>query len=332
MLYIKQLTSEEILTLEEMHKNHPSHLSRNRAHSLLLSYRGHSVPVICSIYNVCRQTVSTWFFKWDTQGIVGLVDRPGRGRPCTLSEAQKTIALQHIKESPRSLNKVIADLEKEFDRSLSLDILKSLCKAARLVWKRVRRSLRSKRDQVKFDAATEEIKELIQQHKNGLINLTYFDQSGFTLEPCVPYAWQPINETIEVPSSKSKRLNVLGFVDRDCQFNSFVFEGTITSAVVIACFDWFAEQIDKPTTIIIDNASIHTSDEFDSHIEGWEKKDLKVYRLPTYSPELNIIEIVWRKIKYDWLPFDAYKSFADLKRELFDVLANIGISYNVDFS
>ena len=200
MLYIKQLTSEEILTLEEMHKNHPSHLSRNRAHSLLLSYRGHSVPVICSIYNVCRQTVSTWFFKWDTQGIVGLVDRPGRGRPCTLSEAQKTIALQHIKESPRSLNKVIADLEKEFDMSLSLDILKSLCKAARLVWKRVRRSLRSKRDQVKFDAATEEIKELIQQHKNGLINLTYFDQSGFTLEPCVPYAWQPINETIEVPA------------------------------------------------------------------------------------------------------------------------------------
>ena len=94
----------------------------------------------------------------------------------------------------------------------------------------------------------------------------------------------------------------------------------------------FAEQIEKPTTIIIDNASIHTSDEFNSHIEGWEKKDLKVYRLPTYSPELNIIEIVWRKIKYDWLPFDAYKSFADLKRELFDVLANIGISYNVDFS
>ena len=268
MLYIKQLTSEEILTLEEMHKNHPSHLSRNRAHSVLLSYRGHSVPMICSIYNVCRQTVSTWFFKWDTQGIVGLVDRPGRGRPCTLSEEQKTIALQHIKESPRSLNKVIADLEKEFDLSLSLDILKSLCKAARLVWKRVRRSLRSKRDQVKFDAATEEIKELIQQHKNGLINLTYFDQSGFTLEPCVPYAWQPINETIEVPSSKSKRLNVLGFVDRDCQFNSFVFEGTITSAVVIACFHWFAEQIEKPTTIIIDNASIHTSDEFNSHIKA----------------------------------------------------------------
>ena len=52
----------------------------------------------------------------------------------------------------------------------------------------------------------------------------------------------------------------------------------------------------------------------------------------TYSPELNIIEMIWRKIKYDWLPFEAYNSFSDLKRALFDVLANIGISYKIAFS
>jgi transposase len=332
MLYIKLLTLEEIITLEEMHKNHPLHLSRYRAHSILLSYHGYSIPMICSIYSVCRQTVSTWFTKWNTQGICGLIDLPGRGRPCVLTEEQKIIVLKHIEKSPRSLNKVIADLEQEFDISLSIDIIKSICKAAGLVWKRVRKSLRSKRDQLKFDAATEEIKELIQHHKNGCIDLCYFDQSGFTLEPCVPYAWQPINETIEIPSSKSKRLNVLGFVSRDCNFNSFVFEGTITSAVVVACFNWFADEIEKPTTLIIDNASIHTSDEFNSNIEDWEEKGLTIYRLPTYSPELNIIEIIWRKIKYDWLPFEAYNSFSDLKRALFDVLANIGISYKIAFS
>lgn len=332
MLYIKQLIFEEISTLEEMHKNHQSHLSRNRAHSLLLSYRGYSVPMICSIYNVCRQTVSTWFFKWDTQGICGLIDLPGRGRPCTLTKEQEAIVLMHIERSPRSLNKVITDLEQEFETPLSIDIIKSICKAAGLVWKRVRKSLRSKRDQIKFDVATEEIKVLIQQHKDGLINLSYFDQSGFTLEPCVPYAWQPVNVTIEIPSSKSKRLNVLGFVNRDCKFDSFVFEDTITSAVVVECFNWYADHIEKPTTLIIDNASIHTSDEFNSNIKDWEEKGLKIYRLPTYSPELNIIEIVWRKIKYDWLPFDAYKSYADLKRELFDVLANIGITYKIAFS
>ena len=332
MLYIKKLTLEEIVALEEMHKSHPLHLSRNRAHCLLLSNSGYSVPMICSAYNICRQTVYTLFSKWDAEGLSGLVDRKGRGRPCVLTEEQKIIVIKHIEKSPRSLKKVLADLEQEFGIPLSIDIIKSICKAAGLVWKRVRKSLRSKRDQIKFDAATEEIKAFIQQHKDGLIDLSYFDQSGFTLEPCVPYAWQFVNTTIEVPSSKSKRLNVLGFVNRDCKFDSFVFEGTITSAVVVECFNWYANKIEKPTTLVIDNASIHTSDEFNSNIKDWEEKGLTIYRLPTYSPELNIIEIVWRKIKYDWFPFDAYKSYADLKRELFDVLANIGISYNIAFA
>jgi len=146
------------------------------------------------------------------------IDLPGRDRPCTLTKEQKIIVFGHIEKSSRSLNKVIADLEQEFDIPLSIDIIKGVCKTAGIVWKRVRKSLRSKRDQIKFDVATEEIKELIQQHKDGDIDLNYFDQSGFTLEPCVPYAWQPINETIEVPSSKSKHLNVLGFVNRDCKF------------------------------------------------------------------------------------------------------------------
>lgn len=332
MLYIGQLTSEEIVTLEEMHKNHPRHLTRNRAHSILLSYRGHSVPNICAIYHVCRQTVSTLFYKWETQGLCGLIDKPGRGRPCILTEKQTIEAIKKVKQSPRSLKKVIADLTKEFGISISIDTLKIICKKAGLVWKRVRKSLRSKRDQVAFDAATVEIKALIQQHKNGGIDLCYFDEAGFTLEPSVPYAWQPTNETIEIPSSKSKRLNVLGVVNRDCEFNSFVFEGSITSAMVVSFFDLLANQIKKQTVIVIDNAPIHTSDEFNSHIEKWKEKDLIIYRLPSYSPELNIIEMVWRKIKYDWLPFEAYESFAALKQELFNVLSNIGISYKISFS
>ena len=79
----------------------------------------------------------------------------------------------------------------------------------------------------------EEIEELIQQHKGNEIDLCYFDKSGFTLEPCVPYAWQPTGETIEIPSSKSKRLNVLGFVNRDCEFKSFVFEGGVPETIEV---------------------------------------------------------------------------------------------------
>ena len=49
-------------------------------------------------------------------------------------------------------------------------------------------------------------------------------------------------------------------------------------------------------------------------MKGKERK-LTIYPIPPYSPELNIIEIVWRKIKYEWLPFSAYESFISLEEK-----------------
>jgi hypothetical protein len=105
----------------------------------------------------------------------------------------------------------------EFGVSVSIDTLKLICKKVGFVWKRVRKSLWSKQDQAAFEVATEKIKVLIQALKDK-IDLCYLDESGITLEPCFPYAWQPIG-TIEIPNSKSKYFNVLGFVNRDCEFD-----------------------------------------------------------------------------------------------------------------
>ncbi len=99
-----------------------------------------------------------------------------------------------------------------------------------------------------------------------------------------------------------------------------------------ACIDEFSKQIKKPTALVIDNASTHTSHEFNENLEIWKERNLSIYRIPPYSPELNIIEIVWRKIKYEWLPFSAYDSYLSLKRELFDVLSNVGKTYSIEFS
>ncbi len=332
MTIYQQLSDEEKHTLEEMHENHPLHLPRKRAHAILLSNQAFSMALIGDICRVCRQTVAAWFSQWENQGICGLFDRPGRGRKSKLTLAQQAEIIEKVKQSPRSLKKILAEIENEMGVSISISTLKDICKKAKLIWKRVRKSLRAKRDQEKFHLAHQAIEPLILQHKNKEIDLCYFDESGFTLTPDTSYAWQPIGETIEIPSSKSKRLNVLGFVNRDCRFDSFVFEGSVTTAVVVACIDWFANQIEKPTTLIIDNAPTHTSNEFNDCLDAWEEKGLTIYRIPPYSPELNIIEIVWRRIKYSWLPFSAYASFSNLKQALFDVLANIGKTHKIQFS
>jgi hypothetical protein len=203
---------------------------------------------------------------------------------------------------------------------------------AALIWKRIRKSLRSKRNEEAFQCSKKQVSELKLQEKNKELDLYYFDESGFSLTPCVPYAWQRVGKVIEIPSSRSKEFNVLGFVNRNCHFESIVVEGSVTTSVVVACIDSFASKLKHPTTLLVDNAPTNTSKEFKAQIDRWSDLGLTIVPISPYSPELNIIEIVWRKIKYECLPFFAYESIDALRASLFEVLANIGGKYQIDFS
>jgi transposase len=55
----------------------------------------------------------------------------------------------------------------------------------------------------------------------------------------------------------------------------------------------------------------------------WFRQGVGLHWLPPYSPELNLIEILWRKIKYEWLPPRAYLSFEHLKTELQTILRSV---------
>ena len=74
-------------------------------------------------------------------------------------------------------------------------------------------------------------------------------------------------------------MNVLGFLGRDCQFESFVFSGSITTDAVISCFDNFLKKFEdslKPTIVLVDNSPTHTSDKFDKKTIEWCTKGLVV--------------------------------------------------------
>lgn len=66
-------------------------------------------------------------------------------------------------------------------------------------------------------------------------------------------------------------------------------------------------------------------------MKEWEEQDVLIFFLPPYSPELNLIEILWKRIKYQWIPFDAYLSVQNLKERLSFVLNNVGKQYDIIF-
>ena len=176
------------------------------------------------------------------------------------------------------------------------------------------------------------IDQLQQQEAAGVCALWYFDVTGFCLTPCVPYAWQPIGETIAVPTaSHSHRINVLGFLQRNNEFIPYIVEGKVDTAVIVECFEQFSQQLDKRTYVFLDNAPVHKSHEFIGHIAQWVQRGLIIKYLPAYAPELNLIEILWRFMKYYWLPFSAYTSLQCLYEAIEQILTRVGTEYTIAF-
>ena len=332
MRFVPALSESDRKQLTALFKYHDSHSVRRRSHAILLSADGFTIAEIARIYQIHRDTVGTTFDRWKRDGIVGLFDDPRSGRPPKLSNEEADEAVKLLKEEPRSIKKALAATKEKTGQEISEWTLKRIAKNAQLRWKRMRKSVKGKRDQAEFERVQEEITTLHDQEAAGEVDLYYFDESGFSLTPEVPYAWQAVGETIEIPSSRSKRLNVLGFCNKQQDFHATTVQGYVESEVVIACFDQFCDTINKKTIVVVDNASMHTSGKFKGKLGEWEENGLTVKYLPTYSPELNLIEIVWRFIKYNWLPLSAYLSFKNLKIELQKVLDGIGSEYQITFA
>ena len=110
------------------------------------------------------------------------------------------------------------------------------------------------------------------------------------------------------------------------------YEKSITSEMVINALDKFSENLKKRTVIILDQASIHTSNRIIEKLEEWKEKKLELFWLPAYCPELNLIEILWRFTKYEWIEISAYESRSCLNLYIKKVLELFGTEYVINFA
>ncbi|MDM8548430.1 IS630 family transposase [Desulfobacterales bacterium HSG2] len=234
MKHVSGLDEPELKTLECAHRNHPVARVRNRAHVIILSSRGCQLGRIADICGMSRQAVSRVMEKWEKTGVRGLCDEPRPGRPRLLTPEDEDFVREIVREEPRSPAKVLAALEDERGRTVSKPTLRRVIRGER-TWKRIRTSLKPKRNEAEFREKQEEISHLEQRREDGEIGVFYFDGAGFNETPCIPYAWQPKGEYIEIAPSKGQRLNVLAFMDKANNCTPFVFECSINTDVVIAC-------------------------------------------------------------------------------------------------
>lgn len=332
MRFIENVSLESIRLLQRIYRHSQHHRVRQRAQCILLSHEGYSTTVLMDLFQVTRLTLYRWFDAWETRGFAGLYDRRGRGRKPTFSAPQQAQIWTWVKAGPKNLSVVRAQVKQTWNLVVSKSTLKRVIKTLGMSWHRIRKRPAGKPDPQEYQWKKAELERLKQADQRGVIDLRYLDEAGFCLMGYVPYGWQCKGDELFIETQRSKRLNALGIMNRANELAVYLFECSINSDVLIACIDQFAETINKPTVIAMDNASIHTSQRFAAKIEEWQQRQLEIFFLPSYSPQLNLIEILWRFIKYEWIEIEAYRSWESLVEYVEKVLRGFGSEYIINFA
>ncbi len=215
MRFVEDVSQETISMLQRIYKQSKHHRVRQRAQCILLSLQRSTTTELLKIFQVDRITIYHWFDAWESRRLAGLYDHAKPGRPPKCTSEQKEQIRQWAKAFPKNLKKISVFVAEHFDQRLSKQTLKRILKSMACSWRRIRKGLKGAPDPEEYQQKKQALHDLQQQASQGILDLYYFDESGFCFTPYLPYAWQEKGQTIVLESGPSKRVNVLGFLSKN---------------------------------------------------------------------------------------------------------------------
>ena len=179
MRFIRDLTVDTIKLLNRIYKQSSHYQVQQRAHCILLSYEGVTIAELMEIFQVSRRTIYNWMNDWEDYRLLGLYNRPGRGRKPIFNELQEFQIKEWVKQSPKDLKKVLAQIEELWEITVSKDTLKRILKNFEMTWRRFKRGLAGEPDPLEYEEKKEELAKLKKLEICGEIDLRYLDETGF---------------------------------------------------------------------------------------------------------------------------------------------------------
>jgi transposase len=136
--------------------------------------------------------------------------------------------------------------------------------------------------------------------------------------------WAPVGQTPIIKSTGSKAtVTMLSAITTQGRIDFDVRTGTVNSEVFIEfCKKLLENAAGRKVYLIVDGASSHTSKMTKKWVESTGGQ-FKLFILPSYSPELNPDELVWKNVKHDQIGKSAPKNAADLYRKAVGALENL---------
>ena len=174
----------------------------------------------------------------------------------------------------------------------------------------------------------EDMEPRLEEAESGERKVFFVDAAHFVLSPFLGYLWCFVRIFIKAPAGR-QRFNVSGALDaithelititNDTYINACSFIGLLYKIA--------NRRYTVPVTLVLDNAR------YQKCKIVWavaKMLDIELLYLPSYSPNLNLIERLWKSVKKKCLYSKYYSDFSAFKNAITDCLNNTETKYKTE--
>ena len=312
------ICQKDIEAFKYLRTRHPHLRVQQRMDVLWLKINGLQHNLIAKLAGVCENTVTEYLRMYKEGGIEKLKELNFYKPQSELVQYTSSIEEYFKEHPPASIKEAASKIEELTGIKRSETQVREFLKSIGIKRRKVG-TIPAKADleeQKKFKK--EKLEPCLEEAKSGKRKLFFVDAAHFVLSPFLGYLWSFARIFIKAPAGR-KRFNVLGALDVITHELITVTNDTYINAYSFCELLWdiSCRYSNVPITLVLDNARYQKC----ALVFYFAKLlDIELLYLPAYSPNLNLIERLWKFVKKKCLYSKYYDNFDVFKRSITDCL------------
>ena len=292
--------------------------ARVKMEALYLKSHGMSHDNICKLMRISKHTLISYLRDYLDGGIEKLRETNHRLPVSELAKHKEKIKAHFQKEPPTTLKEAMDKIEQLTGLKRSLTQIRKFLKSIGMRLLKMG-AIPAKADPVKQNEfKTDELEPCLEEAKSGKRQVFFVDAAHFVHGAFLGFVWCFQRLFLKTPSGR-KRFNVLGALNAVTnELITVTNESYINALSVCDLLKKIAQNvIGKPITLVLDNAKYQKCKIV---AELAKSLTIELLYLPSYSPNLNLIERLWKFVKKTCLYSKYYEKFNDFKAAISDCL------------
>lgn len=293
-----------------------------RIHAILAVIDGKSFEEVALMFGLGVQTVRDYVFALIRRGVASLVYRKPPGRPSKLTKSERKELAELIKAGPEAAGYMSACwsavmiqhlIQERFGVEYHPHYICQLLDQMGFSFQKARFVSGHLNEEARTEWEKETWPEILRLAKKKKAMILFGDEVSFAQWGSLSYTWAPKGEQPVVKTSgKRKGYKVFGLID---YFSGRLFwqshSGRFNSDSYKAFLTGVLKQTQQHIILIQDGARYHTSKAMQTFFTQ-QRTRLTKFQLPSYSPDFNPIEFLWKKVKKQATHLKYFPTFDEL--------------------